>query len=192
MSDVAVEGCRSPELESVQSVLEAAWFAAEKHAFQRRKGAAAEPYINHLLEVAHLIATALSKPDPNLLIAGLLHDVIEDTSVTREELVQKFDADVVGLVAEVTDDKSLPKAERKRLQVVHAATISPRAQMIKLADKISNLRAMLESPPAGWSWERRKEYFLWARQVVDGLSQPDPVLKAEFDRTYSRFEFSSE
>ena len=191
MSETAEETTKPRDLESAQAVLEAAAFAAVKHANQRRKGAAAEPYVNHLLEVAHLISAALSEPDANLLMAALLHDVIEDTGVTREELAEKFSADVVGLVAEVTDDKSLPKAERKRLQVVHAASISPRAQAIKLADKISNLRAMLTSPPAGWNWERRKEYFLWARQVVDGLSQPNPILKAEFDRTYAQFDFQA-
>jgi len=177
---------------SEAAILEAASFAAEKHAFQRRKGAAAEPYINHLLEVAHLVASALPEPDTNLLVAALLHDVVEDTSVTREELAARFNPDVVSLVAEVTDDKSLPKAERKRLQIEHAATISPRAQVIKLADKISNLRAILNSPPAGWTWARSKEYFLWARQVVDGLSCPDPILKAEFERTYEKFDFGKE
>jgi (p)ppGpp synthase/HD superfamily hydrolase len=177
----------SPELTSLEAILGAASFAAEKHVAQKRKGAAAEPYVNHLLEVAHLVSTVLCEPDTNLVIAALLHDVIEDAGVSREDLGERYGTDVADLVVELTDDKSLPKAERKRLQVVNAPKKSTRAQVIKLADKISNLRAMLTSPPVDWSFERRKEYFAWAKQVVDALTSPNPVLKAEFERTYQRF-----
>src|ERR1022692_1580656 len=180
MPDPAATSEPAAELKSVQAILNAANFAAEKHAAQRRKGAAAEPYVNHLLEVAHLISTALSEPDTNLVIAALLHDTIEDAGVTKEELIQAFGADVAELVVEVTDDKALPKAERKRLQIVNAPKKSVRAQVIKLADKTSNLRAILHSPPADWSLQRRREYFEWAKQVVDGLSTPNQILKAEF------------
>ena len=145
--------------EAVQAILSAALFAAEKHAGQRRKGDAAEPYVNHLLEVAALVAMALPEPDTNVVIAALLHDSIEDAGVTAEDLALRFGADVADLVSEVTDDKSLPKQERKRLQVENAPKKTPRAQMIKLADKISNLRSMLSSPPANWDFERKKEYF---------------------------------
>jgi guanosine-3',5'-bis(diphosphate) 3'-pyrophosphohydrolase len=169
-----------------QVVLKAAHFAAQKHAGQRRKGAAAEPYINHLLEAAELVASALAEPDTNLIIAALLHDTVEDTGTTKEELAETFGSDVADLVMEVTDDKSLPKAERKRLQVVHASQISVRAQAIKLADKISNLRAIVSSPPADWSVERKREYFDWAKRVVDGLSAPNQILKAEFERLYEK------
>ena len=171
-----------------QAVLSAAVFAADKHAKQRRKGAAAEPYINHLLEVAQLVADAVREPDTNLLIAALLHDTIEDVGVTGEELAQRFGNDVATLVLEVTDDKTLPKEERKRLQIEHASKISARAQTIKLADKISNLRSILSSPPTDWSFERRKEYFTWARQVVEGFSAPNPVLKEEFENTIQSFD----
>jgi guanosine-3',5'-bis(diphosphate) 3'-pyrophosphohydrolase len=167
-----------------QAVLKAAHFAAQKHAGQRRKGAAAEPYINHLLEVAELVASALAEPDTNLVIAALLHDTVEDTGTTKEELAETFGSDVADLVMEVTDDKSLPKAERKRLQIAHASQISVRSQVIKLADKISNLRGILASPPADWSGERKREYFEWAKRVVDGLSAPNEMLKAEFERLY--------
>lgn len=172
-------------IQAIRDVLKAAHFAAAKHSAQRRKGAVAEPYINHLLEVAELVSSALSKSDTHLVVAALLHDSIEDVGVTRDELIQAFGPDVAGLVAEVTDDKSLPKAERKRLQIVNAPKKSVRAQVIKLADKISNVRAILSSPPADWSLERRREYLDWARQVVDGLSAPNPILLAEFDRLYS-------
>jgi guanosine-3',5'-bis(diphosphate) 3'-pyrophosphohydrolase len=175
------------DLLSVQSVLRAARFAAEKHVRQKRKGAAAEPYINHLLEVAQLVADSLPEMDVNLVSAALLHDTIEDTDATREEIEARFGPDVASLVSEVTDDKSLPKQERKRLQVENAPKKSPRAQRIKLADKISNLRSLLSSPPEDWDVQRRKEYFEWAKKVVDGLPAADPGLKAEFDAAYLGF-----
>ena len=169
---------------AVNDVLKAARFAAEKHGGQRRKGTAAEPYINHLLEVAELVSSTIAELDTKLVIAALLHDTIEDTGVTREELVHAFGTDVADLVVELTDDKSLPKAERKRLQIMNAPKISIRAQTIKLADKISNLRAILSSPPADWSVERRREYVEWAKLVVDGLTAPNQALKTEFERLY--------
>lgn len=172
----------------IQQILAAARFAAEKHAPQRRKGVAGEPYVNHLIEVAQLIAASSDVLDTHLVMAGLLHDTIEDCGVTFQELEQQFGQDVANLVAEVTDDKSLPKARRKALQVENAPKKSVRAQVIKLADKISNLRSMLDSPPADWDLERRRQYFEWAHQVVSGLKQPNPLLKAEFDAIYSRYE----
>ena len=131
-----------------------------------------------------MVAEALPEPDPNLVIAALLHDVVEDAGVTRADLVAEFNEDVASLVMEVTDDKSLPKHERKRLQVEHAPHKTVRAQMIKLADKISNLRAMLNSPPEGWDLQRRKEYVIWADRVVSGLTAPSPRLMGEFRGLY--------
>jgi (p)ppGpp synthase/HD superfamily hydrolase len=176
----------TPEL-AVRRILAAARFAAEKHAGQKRKGLAAEPYVNHLIEVAELIAAASNPFDENLVIAGLLHDTIEDTGVSADELAQRFGNDVAALVVEATDDKSLPKETRKALQVQTAPLKSPRAQTLKLADKISNLRAILASPPADWSGERKRQYFEWARQVVSGFTSPNLSLKTEFDRTYEEF-----
>ena len=173
--------------EAVQRILGAAAFAAEKHAHHKRKGRAAEPYINHLIEVAELFAGSSPIVDVNLVIAGLLHDTIEDTGVTATELEQRFGSDVTALVLEATDDKSLPDKVRKALQVKDAPTRSPRAQTLKLADKISNLRSLLTSPPAQWSVERKREYFEWARQVVSGFTAPNSVLKKEFDKTYAAF-----
>jgi guanosine-3',5'-bis(diphosphate) 3'-pyrophosphohydrolase len=185
MDQVASDSAQSQgNLRAVNDIMKAALFAAEKHSGQRRKGAAAEPYINHLLEVAELVSSTLSEPDTNLVVAALLHDTIEDTGVTNEELVHAFGPDVANLVVEVTDDKWLPKTERKRLQIVNASKISVRAQAIKLADKISNLRAILSSPPADWSVQRKREYFEWAKQVVDGLTAPNQGLQTEFERLY--------
>jgi (p)ppGpp synthase/HD superfamily hydrolase len=171
----------------VQRIFAAAKFAAQKHATQKRKGAAAEPYINHLIEVAELIAGSSEQLDTNLVMAGLLHDTLEDTATTAEELERAFGSDITALVVEVTDDKSLPQEVRRTLQVENAPSKSVRAQVIKLADKISNLRALLASPPTTWSTERKRQYFAWAQQVVSALPAPNPILKAEFDRTYAQF-----
>jgi GTP diphosphokinase / guanosine-3',5'-bis(diphosphate) 3'-diphosphatase len=128
-----------------------------------RKGARAEPYVNHLVEVARLLADATSGDDPALVAAGLLHDTLEDTCTTFEELEREFGADVAGLVQEVTDNKNLKKEERKRLQIETAGKKSPRARLIKIADKTSNLRSILSSPPTDWSTRRKREYFDWAK-----------------------------
>jgi len=175
-------------LAGTQFVIKAAHFAAVKHVRQKRKGAAAEPYLNHLIEVADLVANSLAEPDPDLVAAALLHDTVEDTGTTRAELQEAFGTDVADLVAEVTDDKSLPDAERKRRQVEHAPHLSVRAQRIKLADKISNLRGILDSPPQGWDQDRKRKYFLWGQQVVAGLTSPDPALLAEFHSVCRRFD----
>lgn len=182
----ATDGKTAPAA-AAQRILAAARFAAEKHAAHRRKGEAEEPYINHLLEVAELIASSSETLDTDLVVAGLLHDTIEDVGVTEKELEQRFGQDVASLVMEVTDDKSLPKEKRKQLQVENAPKKSVRAQTLKIADKISNLRSILASPPANWTVHRQKEYFDWAKRVVDGLSRPNPALKAEFDRVYAQF-----
>jgi GTP diphosphokinase / guanosine-3',5'-bis(diphosphate) 3'-diphosphatase len=140
-------------------IARAVHFAALKYANQKRKGKDAEPYINHLAEVAATLAVHTKGQDPNLVVAGLLHDTLEDTQTTYEELVGGFGQDVADLVKEVTDDKSLPKAERKRLQVENTPHKSVRAKMLKIADKLSNLKAVLNSPPQNWSPERKREYF---------------------------------
>jgi GTP diphosphokinase / guanosine-3',5'-bis(diphosphate) 3'-diphosphatase len=160
--------------------MHAAHFAAQKHSSQRRKGDASEPYVNHVLEVAHLVSLTLSESDHAILMAALLHDTIEDSGVTAAELSNHFGEEVAALVLELTDDRSLPKAERKRLQVEHAAQRSPRAQTIKLADKISNLRSILHSPPTEWDSARKREYFDFCVRLYDRLTNPHPTLAAEF------------
>jgi len=156
-------------------------FAAAKHIDQRRKGEAAEPYLNHLTEVAELVARATEGAEPDMIVAAILHDTVEDTATTLAEIETAFGAPVAGMVAEVTDDKSLPKQTRKALQIVHAAHASKGARIIKLADKTSNIRALATSPPRGWNAERRMEYVAWAKQVVDVCRGANPWLAAEFD-----------
>ena len=156
-------------------------YAAKKHVGQRRKGVAKEPYINHLAEVAYLLAEATGGSDTNLIIAGLLHDCIEDQGVTYEELVELFDADVAGLVRDVTDDTSLLKAERKRLQVEQTPHKSDRVKMLKIADKTSNLHALALSPPSGWDAQRIRDYYAWAAAVVAGCRGVNAFLEAKFN-----------
>jgi (p)ppGpp synthase/HD superfamily hydrolase len=156
-------------------------FAARKHAHQRRKGLKAEPYINHLTEVALLLAEVSAGADPPLVMAGLLHDTIEDTETSRGELVEIFGEDVASLVAEVTDDTTLPRDERKRRQVETAPGKSVRARMIKLADKIANLHSIVESPPVGWSGRRKKEYVAWAREVAAACGHTNERLEELFE-----------
>ena len=166
----------------VLKVIRAAHFAAVKHAAQRRKGEAAEPYVNHLLEVANLVAEA--GLDVDSIAAALLHDTVEDTDTSAAELEAEFGTIVARLVLELTDDKSLPKAERKRLQVERAPHKSASAQAIKTADKISNLRSILASPPADWDQERKRQYFEFANAVVAGLSLAPESLRTEFAAVY--------
>ena len=163
----------------------AADYAARQHLAQRRKGERAEPYINHLTEVAALLAEATDGDDVVLVMGGLLHDTLEDTDSTYEDLVQRFGPEVAALVAEVTDDKSLKKEERKRLQVEKAAGKSERARMLKIADKTSNLRSLIESPPKGWTDDRLRDYVVWAEQVVRSCRGLNARLEAAFDAAHA-------
>jgi (p)ppGpp synthase/HD superfamily hydrolase len=168
------------------AVLRAADMAARWHVDQRRKGIAQEPYINHLLEVASLVTEATGGTDPHVVIAALLHDAIEDQGVTSEVLVREFGQHVADIVMEVTDDKTLPKDERKRKQVDNAGKKSHKAKLVKLADKTSNLRTIASSPAADWSVARRLEYVTWAKAVVAGLRGTSPWLEEQFDEATER------
>jgi len=159
-------------------------FAAEKHRNQRRKDPEASPYINHPIALANVLANEAGIEDERVLLAALLHDTVEDTETTEHELSRLFGNEVADIVMEVTDDTTLPQAERKRLQIVHAAHISHRAKLVKLADKICNLRDNAKSPPVDWPFERNQEYFDWARAVVDRLRGVHPGLEALFDAAY--------
>jgi guanosine-3',5'-bis(diphosphate) 3'-pyrophosphohydrolase len=166
-------------------ILQATAFAADKHRNQRRKDAEASPYINHPVALANLLAQA-GIGEPTVLTAALLHDTIEDTDATPEELIATFGGEIAAIVLEVTDDKSLLKAERKRLQIEHAAQLTTSAKLVKLADKICNLRDLSDSPPRDWPLERKREYFDWARQVVDRLRGANTHLEQLFDAEYAR------
>ena len=162
-------------------------YAARAHVDQQRKGERKEPYLNHLAEVAYLVAEATGGTDSDVVIAAVLHDTLEDQpdKVNRAQLVENFGEDVAALVSEVTDDKSLSKAERKRLQIETAPNKSDRAKLLKLADKISNLRSLATSPPANWSADRRREYVTWSGKVVAGCADISPWLESQYDEACS-------
>ena len=167
-------------------LLKALAFAAHKHRDQRRKDAEASPYINHPIALADVLVNEGGVSDVEVISAALLHDTVEDTATTPQELEKAFGARIARIVAEVTDDQALPKAERKRLQVEHAASISDEAKLVKLADKICNLRDVVDHPPAKWDLKRRAEYFDWAKSVVDRLRGAHPRLEKAFDEAYSK------
>ena len=168
--------------EALGLILRAADFAAHKHRNQRRKGHEKLPYINHPLEIAHVLWEEGGVTDPEILAAALLHDTIEDTETTWVELRGHFGERIADLVAEVTDTKYLDRDSRKRLQVAKAGHATPGAQQIKIADKLCNLRDILANPPEGWSLARKQEYFDWAQSVVDEIRDANPELVRRFDQ----------
>ena len=167
-------------------ILAAAHFAADRHRDQRRRDTVT-PFINHPLALADILASEGGVSDPVVIAAALLHDTVEDTETTLDELEARFGTEVAGIVAEVSDDKALPKQERKRLQIVHAPHISPRAKLVKLADKIANLRDLAARPPADWPQERRAGYVRWSAEVIAGLRGTHAALEAVFDAEVAGF-----
>jgi guanosine-3',5'-bis(diphosphate) 3'-pyrophosphohydrolase len=165
-------------------------FAAHKHRDQRRKDAQASPYINHPIALADVLVNEGGVRDVEVLCAALLHDTIEDTETRPSELAQHFGPAIAAIVLEVTDNKMLKRVTRKKMQVEHAARVSGQARLVKLADKICNLRDVIASPPANWDLKRRREYFDWAKQVIDRLrgepGEPQRALEAAFDAAYAR------
>jgi (p)ppGpp synthase/HD superfamily hydrolase len=162
-------------------VSDAAEFAAHRHTGMQRKGRGSEPYINHLAEVANLLATATNGDDADLVAAGWLHDTVEDTETTREELAGKFGERVASLVAEVTDDMNLPKARRRQKQIEDAPHKSPGAKLIKIADKISNIRARIVTRPNKKQRDDLADYVAFSEKVVAGCRGTNARLDAEFD-----------
>jgi GTP diphosphokinase / guanosine-3',5'-bis(diphosphate) 3'-diphosphatase len=162
--------------------LNALSFAAERHSQQRRKDSLASPYINHPIQVAEMLWRVGGVRQIHTLVAALLHDTVEDTGTLPEEIRARFGQEVLALVLEVTDDKRLPKAERKRLQVFNAPRKSRAARQIKLADKISNVRDITLTPPADWTLQRMREYLDWTEQVVNALRGPNPELESYYDQ----------
>ena len=161
-------------------ILKAAHFAAHKHRDQRRKDKEVSPYINHPISVANIISEIGNIEDPEVLAAALLHDTIEDTETTVDELIDNFGERVCSLVQEVTDDKSLPKMERKQRQIEHAKEISEGAALIKLGDKISNVTDITNTPPTDWDSNRRLEYFEWAEKVINNCPKVNTSLEKYF------------
>ena len=176
----------SEERASTTILLKAVQFAARKHQTQRRKDVDASPYINHPIEVAHLLADIGGITDLETLVAAILHDTIEDTETIPGELEEQFGRMVRTLVEEVTDDKRLDKAVRKQLQIEHAPDLSPGAKAIKLADKIANVRDVMESPPRHWPLGRRIAYLDWTEKVVAGCRGTNVPLERLYDQVLEK------
>lgn len=168
-----------------QKLLKALEFAAEKHRDQRRKGVEASPYINHPIQVAEILARRGHVDDLTTLMAAVLHDTIEDTDTTESDLEELFGREVADIVSEVTDDKTLPKSERKRLQIEHSPHLSDQAKLVKIADKICNVRDIGFRPPVDWDNARRREYFEWASDVVAGCRGINEDLENYFDECFA-------
>lgn len=166
-------------------ILYALEFAAHKHRDQRRKDPEASPYINHPIALANVLCNEGHVSDTATLCAAILHDTIEDTQTTEDELLHHFGEEICGIVLDVTDDKSLPSAEQKRLQILNTRAISDKAKLVKLADKICNLRDIANSAPVGWTLQRRQDYFDWALAVVDQLRGVHETLEGIFDEAYA-------
>ena len=165
----------------INLLIKAVAFAAEKHKNQRRKDADASPYINHPIALANVLANEGGIANMDVLCAAILHDTIEDTETTKEELIEQFGEKITSIVLEVTDDKSIKdKAVRKQLQIEHSPHISHEAKLVKLADKISNLRDIISHPPADWPNQRKHEYFQWADKVIDGVKGTNSQLEKIF------------
>ncbi len=161
-------------------------FAAKKHRHQRRKDVEASPYINHPIDLINVLVNEAGVTDLTVLIAAILHDTVEDTETSFEELETIFGKKIADIVQELTDDKRFRKEKRKQLQIDNAARASYEARLVKLADKICNLRDMDVSPPAGWDLDRRREYFDWCLAVIDQVRGTHGQLENLFDEAYSK------
>lgn len=167
-------------------IFKALEFAAHKHRDQRRKDASASPYINHPIALASVLVNEAGIEDAAVICGALLHDTVEDTETTPEELEHIFGAEICAIVMDVTDDKDLQKDVRKQRQIEHAAHASHSAKLVKLADKVCNLRDVANAPPADWSLERKQEYFDWGKAVVDRIRGTNPAIERLFDAAYAK------
>ena len=178
--NVLQESAETDKAQLLSLLFKALAFSAEKHTKQRRKDIEESPYINHPIALANILAQRWVI-DENVLCAAILHDTLEDTETTADELREHFGEKITSIVLEVTDDKSLEKSVRKQKQVEHAASISHEAKLVKLADKIANITDIINTPPADWSNDRKKDYFDWAKAVVDNLRGSHQGLEKDFD-----------
>jgi guanosine-3',5'-bis(diphosphate) 3'-pyrophosphohydrolase len=171
--------------DDLKKLMQALEFASRKHKDQRRKDIDASPYINHPISLANILCNEAHVSDIDVICGALLHDTVEDTDTTEEELKIEFGEKICRIVMDVTDNTDLTRVERKQAQIDHAAHASDQAKLVKLADKISNLRDVAVNAPPGWSLERRQEYFDWAKQVIDQVRGVHPLLESIFDQAFA-------
>lgn len=163
----------------MKKLTDAILFAAKSHSGQHRKDGRT-PYINHPIEVMHLLQHTADVSDEEVLMAAVLHDVVEDTDVTAHEIESVFGRRVSLLVLELTDDKTLSKEERKRLQLLSTDQLSPDARLIRICDKICNVHDILYAPPGDWTLSRRIDYLEWAEAVVSKIRGTNDALEERF------------
>ncbi|KAI6203563.1 hypothetical protein M3Y94_00571700 [Aphelenchoides besseyi] len=175
------------ETDDLALVLKAADFAARRHRQQKRKDLKQTPYINHPVGVAHILTDIGDVKDTVTLVAALLHDTVEDTKTTIEEIEWEFGTEVRSIVAELTEDKTLPREQRKKIAVDKADQLSSKARVIQLADKLYNLRDLERAIPIGWSKGHVREYVDWSRELVQKIRNTNEAIEAELDDTINRF-----
>ena len=178
--NVLKEAAEDEKHQLISLLFKALAFSAKKHSNQKRKDIEESPYINHPIALANILAQRWVI-DENVLCAAILHDTLEDTETTLDELRENFGEKITSIVLEVSDDKSLDKKVRKQLQIDHAASLSREAKLVKLADKIANITEIINTPPVDWSKARKQEYSAWAKAVVDNLRGVHQGLEGEFD-----------
>ena len=178
--NVLKEAAEDEKHQLISLLFKALAFSAKKHSNQKRKDIEESPYINHPIALANILAQRWVI-DENVLCAAILHDTLEDTETTLDELRENFGEKITSIVLEVSDDKSLDKKVRKQLQIDHAASLSREAKLVKLADKIANITDIINTPPVDWSKARKQEYFARAKAVVDNLRGVHQGLEGEFD-----------
>ena len=172
--------------DDLKLLFKALTFAANRHRNQRRKDVDSSPYINHPISLVNILCNEAHVTDVVTICGALLHDTVEDTETTAEELEREFSGEIRDIVMDVTDDQNLRKEQRKQAQIDHATEISDRAKLVKLADKISNMRDVLDNPPADWSLQRRQAYFDWSLQVINQLRGTHAGLETLFDEVYAQ------
>jgi GTP diphosphokinase / guanosine-3',5'-bis(diphosphate) 3'-diphosphatase len=183
---------------AILKILKALHYAAYRHRKQFRKGEEKTPYINHLIQVANLLSNEAGESDQVLLSAAILHDIIEDTVNSEEEremltkeIRKEFGEEILALILEVTDDKTLLKEERKRLQIEKASSKSAKAKKLIIADKTMNIRDLVDFPPVGWNIERIVAYLNWSEKVFAGLgienSGLDNLFKEALERARNKY-----
>jgi (p)ppGpp synthase/HD superfamily hydrolase len=146
----------------IEKLFEALEYASKLHKDQRRKGNGGSPYVNHLIEVASLLSRVAEVTDHEVIIAAILHDVLEDTEAREGDIFDRFGGTVLAYVKHVTDDKLLSLEKRRIAQLKSIENSSSQIQLIKLADHCSNIASL----PPSWDRARLESYISWSHSIA--------------------------
>lgn len=149
-------------------------FAAQRHRDAPRPGA--DPCLAHPIAVADAIVSIGGVTDAVVLCAALLHDVVNNTETPPQLLMDRFGREIADVVLDISDDRSLPEVQRRRVQVAYAPNLSGRARLVRLADMLCRLRRLAAVPRA----ERAAEV-AWVAQMVAGLGGMNTALETAAD-----------